>query len=85
MKQSNKIALFIGILGMVLLQSNSLPFIWDIINGNKTGNIQSSVQAVLGLSCYLFYSIKRRDWLYTVGNLIGITSNLIIIALLLKP
>ena len=61
-----------GYIGMLILQSNNIPLIMQSLNGMAV-NIISPMQTICGLTLYLIYSIQRGDWLYTIGNSIGLT------------
>lgn len=75
---------YIGWIGLVLLQSNSIPLIYSAFFNGVMIAIQTPIMTIIGLSCYLYHSIKRSDILYTTGNLIGIISNSILIYILLR-
>ena len=78
---------WVGLIGMVLLQSNTIPQTLKVIN---TGNISSLstqmfVQTLLGLICYEIHAVKMGDKLYILSNAIGIVNVLaLIVAILLK-
>jgi lipid-A-disaccharide synthase-like uncharacterized protein len=72
----------IGIFGMVVLQSNAVPFLIKAWQGILPPSALPSIMTVIGLSCYLYYSLKRRDALYITGNAIGIASNIALLALM---
>ena len=64
--------LIIGYLGMLILQSNNIPLIVQSIEGQAV-NIYTPLMSITGLSFYLYYSLIRKDLLYTIGNGIGIS------------
>lgn len=64
----------IGLLGMITLQGSSLLQIIKFIRSRETAGVAVSERYVilLGLICYLVYSIVIRDWLYILSNSVGI-------------
>ena len=75
----SKKELLIGYTGMLILQSNSMPLIYQALINSVAINLLTPIMTICGLSCYLYYSVRRKDTLYTIGNSIGITSSLILI------
>jgi len=72
----------VGVFGMVILQSNAIPYLVKAWNGVLPPSALPSIMTVAGLSCYLYYSIKRKDALYTIGNAIGIASNIALLGMM---
>jgi lipid-A-disaccharide synthase-like uncharacterized protein len=67
---------------MVILQSNAIPYLIKAWNGVLPPSVLPAAMTIAGLACYLYYSIKRRDALYTVGNAIGIASNIALLGMM---
>jgi uncharacterized protein with PQ loop repeat len=82
-KQPSKLDQIVGIMGMIILQSNNLPFLFHVLKGAMPPSIIPFIMTFTGLSCYMIRAIKMRDGLYIVGNGIGMTSSLVIIILML--
>jgi len=75
----------IGYVGMAMLQFNSIPAIIQALETGKSAPIATMVLSIAGLSCYLYNSVKTNNTLYTVGNIIGIVGNSVLLgAVLLK-
>jgi len=72
-----------GWIGLSCLQFNSIPAIISSVETGNTTPIPSILLTIVGLMLYLIRSIKTNDTLYTVGNLIGITGNVILLATIL--
>ena len=68
----------IGIVGMIILQSNQIPLIVQSYNGMPV-SIYNALLVLVGLSFYLYYSVARADILYIVSNSIGITFSVILL------
>ena len=73
-----KIDKFIGYCSMLLLQANSIP---TLLADHVAISALTPMFTIAGLSGYLFYSIKNRIVLYSIGNIVGIVFSL---CLLLK-
>jgi len=76
----------LGFLGMIFINIASLPQVIKTIITHETGGISLSFYLVLftGLTCYLFYSLKRKDVIYILSNTISLsTSGLMIFMILL--
>lgn len=71
----------VALFGMAILQSNAMPYLIKAWQGNLPTTIVPAFMTVVGLLCYLYYAIKRRDPIYIIGNTIGIVSNTILIGL----
>lgn len=69
----------IGYVGMALLQFNSIPAIIQALKNGVSAPLATMFLTVAGLSCYLYNSVKTENTLYTVGNIIGIIGNTILI------
>jgi len=69
----------VGITGMLILQANSIPLIYQSVLLHQSVNILTPIMCMCGLACYLYYSVVRRDVLYTVSNSIGLTLNMILL------
>jgi hypothetical protein len=75
----------IGYLGLALLQFNCIPAIIAALQHGHSTPLFGVVLSIAGLSCYLYNSVKIGNTLYTVGNLIGLIGNtILLIALLIK-
>jgi uncharacterized protein with PQ loop repeat len=72
---------FIGYAGLVLLQLNYVPAIYQAIKTGETMPIASLLFSIAGLSCYLYNSVKLKNTLYTIGNAIGLLGNLILLGM----
>lgn len=78
-------ALIVGLIGMVLLQSNTIPQTIKILKTGSVENlsIQMFVQTLLGLIMYLYNAVKTKNKLYIISNTIGIVNvTILIIAIL---
>lgn len=78
-------AFWIGIVGMAMLQTNTIPQVIKILEtGDASGlSVQMFVQTLIGLVCYLVNAISTRNLLYIISNTIGIVSvSVTIIAIL---
>ena len=63
---------YIGLIGMLILQSNQIPLIIQSYNGYRI-DILNPIIVILGLSFYMYYAIfKSKDMLYICSNGIGI-------------
>lgn len=79
-------AFWIGIVGMAMLQTNTIPQVIKILKtGDASGlSVQMFVQTLIGLACYLVNAISTRNLLYIISNTIGIVSvSVTIIAILM--
>ena len=72
-----------GWVGLGCLQFNSVPAIISSLETGNTTPVGTIVLTLVGLSLYLIRSIKTSDTLYTVGNVIGIVGNLILLGTIL--
>ena len=77
-------AFWLGIIGMALLQTNTLPQTIKIVSGDcdvSNLSVQMFVQTELGLALYLYNAIKTRNLLYIISNSFGlITVGSVIVA-----
>jgi len=72
-------------MGLALLQFNCVPAIIAALQQGHSTPLFGVVLSIAGLSCYLYNSVKIGNTLYTVGNLIGLIGNtILLIALLIK-
>ena len=74
----------VGYLGMGLLQFNSIPAIIEAVHTGNSAPIATMALTIAGLACYLYNSVKTKNTLYTVGNVIGIIGNSILIIAVLS-
>lgn len=75
----------VGYVGMAMLQFNSVPAIIQALKTGASAPIATMFLSIAGLSCYLYNSVKTGNTLYTVGNIIGIIGNtILVIAVLAK-
>lgn len=58
--------------GLVLLQSQSIPALIATIQGAANIPLLMPCMTFAGLACYLARSLAQSDTLYTVGNTIGL-------------
>ena len=74
-----------GITGLALIQICYLPQLIRIIQTRQVEGISPLmyVSLVIGLTCYLIYSIKIKDWVYIVSNVISLISSATILVLVL--
>lgn len=72
-----------GWIGLACLQFNSIPAIISSVETGNTTPIPSIILTIIGLILYLIRSIKTNDILYTTGNIIGITGNIILLGTIL--
>lgn len=73
----------IGYIGMAMLQFNSIPAIVQALKTGASAPIATMMLSIAGLACYLYNSIKTGNTLYTVGNIIGIIGNTILLVAVL--
>jgi uncharacterized protein with PQ loop repeat len=73
----------IGWIGLGCLQTNAIPAIVKAIQTGNGAPVVSILMILIGLSCYLYRAIKMKDKLYIIGNLMGIITNLILLAVTL--
>lgn len=59
-------------LGLILLQSQSIPALLATIQGGANIPLLMPIMTFAGLLCYLARSLAQGDTLYTVGNTIGL-------------
>ena len=68
-------AFWLGIIGMGLLQTNTLPQTVKILSGDcdvSNLSVQMFVQTWVGLLLYLYNAIKTRNLLYIISNSFGL-------------
>jgi len=68
-----------GWVGLACLQFNSVPAIISSVETGETTPVGTIALTLVGLSLYLVRSMKTNDTLYTVGNVIGIVGNAILL------
>jgi uncharacterized protein with PQ loop repeat len=68
-----------GYVGLLLVQLNVLPAIWQAIQTGVAAPISSVLMMVVGLALYLYNSVETGNRLYTIGNAIGFVCNLILL------
>jgi hypothetical protein len=73
----------IGWVGLGCLQTNAIPAILKAIETGHGMPILSIVMILIGLTCYLYRAVKQNDKLYIVGNMMGIITNVILLAVTL--
>lgn len=88
LKQQTKTwAFWLGLVGMALLQTNTIPQTIKILSGNcdvSNLSLQMFVQTEIGLALYLYNALKTKNLLYIISNTIGlVTVGSIILAILL--
>ena len=68
-----KFAEFGGWIGMLLIQSSTLPVSFSIINGTaeRIPPVDMILMVWVGLFLFLLRAISNRDTLYTVSNSVG--------------
>jgi uncharacterized protein with PQ loop repeat len=64
-----------GWVGLACLQFNSVPAILSSVQTGETTPVGTIVLTLIGLALYLIRSIKTNDTLYTVGNIVGLVGN----------
>jgi hypothetical protein len=69
-----------GWVGLGCLQFNSVPAIMSSLENGETTPIGTIGLTIVGLTLYLVRSIATNDTLYTVGNIIGLVGNGILLA-----
>lgn len=78
MKEQVKTSAFwVGLVGMALLQTNTIPQVLKILQGEcdvSNLSIQMFVQTWLGLCCYLYNAVKTKNALYIISNTFGLVS-----------
>lgn len=77
---SAKVVFYIG---MVLLQGSALFQIIKFISKKQTAGVSVGFwwALVMGLGCYLFYSIRINNWEFIISNSVGIFLSSISVAL----
>jgi len=75
----NKNAIF-GYIGLALVQFNCIPAIVVALQQKTHAPIASIVLMVLGLTSFLVYDLREKVFsVYTLGNIIGVIGNLILL------
>jgi hypothetical protein len=69
-----------GWVGLGCLQFNSVPAIMSSLENGETTPMGTILLTIIGLTLYLVRSIATNDTLYTVGNIIGLVGNGILLA-----
>jgi hypothetical protein len=77
---NKKTAEIMGWVGLGCLQFNSVPAIVSSLENGETTPIGTIGLTIVGLSLYLVRSIATNDTLYTVGNVVGLVGNGILLA-----
>jgi hypothetical protein len=73
-----------GWIGMVLLQSSTVPALLSSLSGSADlPPLSLTALTWAGLTLYLWNAINQRNRLYIVGNSIGLVLNTIMIGLLI--
>ena len=80
---NKKFAEVSGWVGLACLQFNSVPAIMSSLETGETTPIGTILLTMAGLSLYLIRSIATNDMLYTMGNVIGLCGNAILLATIL--
>jgi len=80
---NKKFAEISGWVGLACLQFNSVPAIISSLETGETTPIGTIVLTMVGLSLYLVRSLATNDTLYTMGNVIGLIGNSILLATIL--
>jgi len=80
---NKKFAEISGWVGLGCLQFNSVPAIMSSLETGETTPIGTITLTMIGLTLYLVRSIATNDNLYTVGNVIGLVGNTILLATIL--
>jgi uncharacterized protein with PQ loop repeat len=80
---NKKFAEISGWVGLACLQFNSVPAIMSSLETGETTPIGTILLTMAGLSLYLIRSIATNDMLYTMGNVIGLCGNAILLATIL--
>ena len=72
----------LGLIGMFFIQGATLPSLVDVLfNGGQRPPITLLVGVFVGLLFYQARAIRniKYEWVYVIGNTIGLTSNFILI------
>ena len=69
-----------GWVGLGCLQFNSIPAIISSVETGSTTPVGTVALTLIGLSFYLVRSLTAQDSLYTVGNVIGLVGNFVLLA-----
>jgi hypothetical protein len=80
---NKKFAEISGWVGLACLQFNSVPAIMSSLETGETTPIGTILLTMAGLSLYLVRSLATNDTLYTMGNVIGLVGNTILLATIL--
>lgn len=75
--QTRTLAFWLGLIGMGLLQTNTIPQTLKILSGDcdvSNLSVQMFVQTEIGLALYLYNAIKTKNLLYIISNTIGLIS-----------
>jgi|SaaInlV_120m_DNA_4_1040238.scaffolds.fasta_scaffold23668_2 uncharacterized protein with PQ loop repeat len=80
---NKKFAEISGWVGLACLQFNSVPAIMSSLETGNTTPIGTIILTMVGLSLYLVRSLATNDTLYTMGNVIGLVGNTILLATIL--
>ena len=80
---NKKFAEISGWVGLACLQFNSVPAIMSSLETGETTPLGTILLTMAGLSLYLVRSLATNDTLYTMGNVIGLVGNSILLATIL--
>jgi hypothetical protein len=69
-----------GWVGLGCLQFNSVPAIISSVETGSTTPVGTVALTLIGLTLYLVRSLTAQDSLYTVGNVIGLVGNFVLLA-----
>ncbi len=79
-----KAATLAGLIGMVLIQSNTVPVIIGTINGGSLPPLIMTVQSIIALALLLAHACYNRFALYVAGNAFGLIGQCAVLFLTLK-
>ena len=71
----------VGYAGLILLQCNFLPAIYQAIQSDVKMSVPSLALYVVALSCFLYNSVKEKNTLYIWSNIFGVVGNAILLTL----
>ena len=82
-KQRERTSNLLGLIGMVFIQGATLPSLFNVLMLNGTPPpLTLLVGVFVGLCFYQARALRNleREWVYAIGNTIGLISNFLLIA-----
>lgn len=74
-------AQIVGYAGLILLQCNFLPAIYQAIVADVKMSVPSLIMYILAIACFLYNAVKEKNTLYIWCNALSLTGNSILLTL----